>query len=250
MPDDSDPFVTPIVPAIRTRPGTGAGNPSWEQSADWYARAVAGSVLNAQAADTALELLGPVEHLDVLDLGCGEGHVARRLAAAGARVTAVDPTARLLELAAAHGSAGITYRQLAAERLDGLADDCMDAVCAVLGLHHTDPLADALVEARRVLRPGGRLAAVIPHPAFDHPGAFSHDGHRVLGRYRDEGFWSTTRGGPAGSVHDIGWHHRTLASWLNALAGAGLAVRGAAEPPGPAERPWAGLSRFLAFRAA
>jgi hypothetical protein len=96
---------------------------------------------------------------------------------------------------------------------------------------------------------------VIPHPAFDHPGAYTlgtpgHEGHRVLGQYRDEGFWSTTRGGPAGSVHDIGWHHRTLATWLNALAGAGLAVRRAAEPPGPADGPWAGLSRFLAFRAA
>ena len=37
-----------------------------------------------------LELLPPLAGLDVLDLACGEGHLSRQLAAAGARVTGVD----------------------------------------------------------------------------------------------------------------------------------------------------------------
>ena len=236
--------------------------PNWDESADWYAGMVAGSAFNDLAGDVVLELLGPVAGRDVLDLGCGEGHVARRLAAAGARVTAVDPTARLIELAAGYGgqqsspdrsptgpTGSISYRQLAAERLDGLADDSADAVAAVLVLHHTDPLADALAEVRRVLRPGGVLAAVIPHPAFDHPGASWQDGHRVVGRYRDEAYWSTASGGPAASVHDIGWPHRTLATWLNALATSGLALDRVVEPPSPPGGRWAGLPHFLAWRA-
>ena len=49
-----------------------------------------------------------------------------------ARVTAVDPSARLVELAAARGTDGVTYRQLPAEHLDGVADGSVDAVCAML----------------------------------------------------------------------------------------------------------------------
>ena len=40
-----------------------------------------------------LEELVEMDGRDVLDVGCGEGHVARRLSAAGARVTGIDPLA-------------------------------------------------------------------------------------------------------------------------------------------------------------
>ncbi|HTJ33749.1 MAG TPA: class I SAM-dependent methyltransferase [Dactylosporangium sp.] len=233
--------------------------PTWDEAADWYAQMATDPALgyNALAVSVAVSLLGDVRGREVLDLGCGEGQAARRLARAGATVTGIDPTARLIELAEAAEAReplGIRYSVGRAECLDGLPDASTDAVCAVLVLHHTDPLEAAVAEVRRVLRPGGVLAAVIPHPAFDHPDAGWFEGGRYLGRYAEERHWSTTDGGPVRAVHHIGWHHRTLATWLTALGGAGLRIERAAEPMGrDAGRPdgggpWRDIPRFLALR--
>src|ERR687886_2839360 len=58
-----------------------------------------------------LDLLGDLTGREVLDAGCGEGFLARVLAARGARVTGLDLSPRLIALARAKVSAGrIAYR--------------------------------------------------------------------------------------------------------------------------------------------
>src|SRR5918999_3200494 len=57
-----------------------------------------------------LDLLGDVSDRVVLDAGCGEGYLARILAARGARVTGIDLSPRLIDLARQKESDGvITY---------------------------------------------------------------------------------------------------------------------------------------------
>jgi ubiquinone/menaquinone biosynthesis C-methylase UbiE len=97
--------------------------------------------------------------LDVVDLGCGTGTTAIRLAAAGARVTGVDADPEILARARRKpGAEAVEWRSGRVEG-PGLAADSADRVALSLVLHHLpDPVKLAtLQEARRLLRPGGRI---------------------------------------------------------------------------------------------
>jgi SAM-dependent methyltransferase len=232
--------------------------PTWDEAADWYMRMVADPTIgfNSLATEVALALVGAGAGRSVLDLGCGEGHVARRLAGAGARVVGVDPTRAFVEAARAAEAGhplGIEYRIGDAHDLGWLTDGSIDVVVAVLVLHHLESVEKVLGEIARVLRPGGRLVAVIPHPWSDHPGAIWSAGRRIIGDYIEERAWADE--GELESIRQIGWHHRTLATWINDLAAVGLAIDRVEEPTGAdGARPdggghWAGVPRFFAYSA-
>jgi SAM-dependent methyltransferase len=107
-----------------------------------------------------LDELLDVRDRDVLDVGCGEGALVRRLAAAGARMVGLDPLPGALERARREDSSAPADRYVegSAEALP-FADASFDAVIFFNSLHHV-PLASmdaALVEAARVLRRGGLL---------------------------------------------------------------------------------------------
>jgi ubiquinone/menaquinone biosynthesis C-methylase UbiE len=112
--------------------------------------------------DALLATVGPVHDLRVLDIGCGEGHLVRALAEQGAHVTGYDPF--IAETPLTEQGAG-SYR-LANAPADALPepDHEADLVLFVFSLHHVPGarLESALAEARRVLRPSGRLYVAEP----------------------------------------------------------------------------------------
>ena len=112
--------------------------------------------------DALLETAGQVSGLDVVDVGCGEGHLTRALAALGARVTGCDPFMPETGWTAHKGG---SYRLVKASA-DALpmADATADLVLFVFSLHHVPAakLDAAIAEARRVLRPSGRLYVADP----------------------------------------------------------------------------------------
>lgn len=93
-----------------------------------------------------------------LDVGCGDGMLACRLAERCAEVTGIDRDPRMIARARAQHHGRITFIEA-----DFLAHDFQEAsfdfVCANTSLHHMD-FAAALTAMARVLRPGGRLAVV------------------------------------------------------------------------------------------
>jgi ubiquinone/menaquinone biosynthesis C-methylase UbiE len=94
-----------------------------------------------------------------LDVGCGDGLLAGRLAERCAEVTGIDRDPRMIALARAQQpQPRITFIEA-----DFLAHDfqpaSFDFVCANTSLHHMD-FAAALTAMARLLRPGGRLAVV------------------------------------------------------------------------------------------
>lgn len=95
---------------------------------------------------------------DVLDLGCGGGHVSFAVAPHAGRVVACDASAEML-LAVAHeaqarGMGNIEVREAWAERLP-FENASFDLVASRFSAHHWQTLGPGLSEARRVLRPGG-----------------------------------------------------------------------------------------------
>ncbi len=100
----------------------------------------------------------------VVDVGCGDGTVARHLTGLGARVTGIEVSDDQLARARAAAPAGDeSYRVGTGEALP-LEDASADAVVYSKSFHHVPPaaMAPALAEAARVLRPGGRLVVVEP----------------------------------------------------------------------------------------
>jgi len=90
------------------------------------------------------------------DVGGGTGNYALALAAEGWEPVVADRSAAMLARAAAKGLETV---EADAQRLP-FADASFDAVMLVSMLHHLEDPAAALAEARRVLRPGGRLAVM------------------------------------------------------------------------------------------
>jgi len=104
--------------------------------------------------------------VDALDLACGTGDIAFALAARGARVTGLDLTHRMLQLARAKMPPRPPVAFLAGDMMElPFGDARFDLVTAGYGLRNVPRLEPAIGEIRRVLRPGGLLLSL----DFDRP---------------------------------------------------------------------------------
>ena len=95
----------------------------------------------------------------VVDVGCGTGNASLLAAERGARVTGVDPAARLLEVARAEAAArGLDATFALGEAADlPLADGEADVVLSAFGVIFAPDPAAAASEMARVTAPGGRI---------------------------------------------------------------------------------------------
>jgi SAM-dependent methyltransferase len=200
------------------------------------------------------ELVPPPGTLTV-ELGCGEGRVARDLAARGHRVLGVDASPTLVRHARAAHAEG-RYVVADATRLP-LVDACADLVVAYNALMDVDDMPAAVAEAARVLVAGGRLCVSVTHPLAD-AGAWSVDGEvfEITGSYYGKRRVEDTVERDGLRMTFRGWCY-PLEGYVSALEAAGLLVERLREPAARAEHiverpelePWRRIPGFLQLRA-
>lgn len=144
----------------------------WDGLAPWWDARIAneGSDLFRSVALETMDRLADIRPgFRVLDVACGNGWFSRKMARAGARVTAIDISPGMLERARARGDVpGIDYLPLDASRSGGLAvlgRDCYDmAVCnmALQDIANLEPMFNGVFAT---VKPGARFIVSFAHPA-------------------------------------------------------------------------------------
>lgn len=116
-------------------------------------------------------------HARVLEVGCGPGHLTRRLAREGFDVTGVDLDPEMIEHARHNAEPSIGSSAFVAADVASLPfpDASFDLVVSTLSMHHWADRAAGLAEIGRVLRPGGRALVWDLRPGTrPHPFAPTH----------------------------------------------------------------------------
>jgi SAM-dependent methyltransferase len=230
----------------------------WERHARWWQREHSVGA-DPEYEDQILPLVARHVHgaRRVLDIGCGEGQVARRLAGEGAEVVGLDPTLGQLTTARARAG-GPRYLRARAESLP-CASASFDTVVLCLAIEHVDAYETAIAEVARVLVPGGRFVLVLCHPLLQAPGSGWIDDQIVGERYwrlgsylRDDRAFDEVAPGV-----ELLFHHRPLSRYVHAMGAAGLLIEDMVEeapPPRMADEVWGfpevdTIPRFLLLQA-
>lgn len=195
---------------------------SWRVNAQAWTHAVRTHRIASRRAGTDAAIidavLGTKAHR-VLDLGCGEGWMARALVARGCDVVGVDASPELI--AAARAMAGAryeiaTYAELASRQRTSEAFDAGVFNFALLG----EDVHTALRAARQLLRTEGALVVQTVHPWSVGANAPYADGWRIETFDAFGGDFS----------EPMPWYFRTLGSWLEALLASGFVLGAMVEP--------------------
>jgi SAM-dependent methyltransferase len=142
------------------------GQTSYHTLRRWIWRAIGEFRRNEEV----LDLYAPAGKV-VLDYGCGPGYLTKYLIEQGAaHVTGIDVSdgeiEQARERARTHGLEDRSRFLVADGHATEFADDSFDLIVGDAILHHLD-LRRALIEIRRILRPGGR--AIFMEPLWHNP---------------------------------------------------------------------------------
>ncbi len=219
----------------------------WADLAEWWRGELSSDPAYVDEVDPLFwKVVGDVEDLEVLDVGCGTGRVMDQMSGRVSRVVGIDSSRELLADAANFGE--VVEGELPS--LAALPTEGFDMAYAVLVLEHLPALGELFAEVVRVVRTGGTFVAVLNHPWSTSPGSAPVvdpiDGEVLwrVGQYLSTGWHDE----PVGDMQ-LRFFHRPVGVLLSEAASAGLAMEILHEqgPPAPSiERiPLLGLQRHI-----
>lgn len=216
---------------------TNGGSIEWDDHAGWW-QAEFTDGADPEYEEQILPLIAA--HLNgarrVLDIGCGEGQIARLCVSSGASVLGVDPSLVQAREARRRGG-GPAYALGGAEGLP-VASESVDLAIACLVFEHIPDAPAAIAEVARTLAPGGRFLFLLNHPLLQTPESGWVEDYTVDPplAYWQIGPYLT----PAETMEEvergvfIRFFHRPLSTYVNAAIAAGLRLTEMVEPAPPA----------------
>lgn len=220
----------------------------WDTNAAfWDERMGEGNAFHLQLVEpSVLALLQLHPQESVLEIACGNGQFARKLASLGARVTATDFSPAMMERARAHTEPfndKIAYRVADAtdeHALRALGEHAFDAVVCNMALMDMSDIAALFRAVPRLLKPRGRFVFATMHPCFNSNNpAFTAQMREENGTVHEEYALKITGYLEAKTYQGLAmfgqpavqyYFHRPLHELLGAAFRAGLVLDGLLEP--------------------
>jgi 2-polyprenyl-3-methyl-5-hydroxy-6-metoxy-1,4-benzoquinol methylase len=197
---------------------------TYDQYADEYAALIQKwgdseySLYHNLVIPQVLQFLGDLRGYTVLDAGCGEGYLSRLLASQGAKVTAVDISPQMIELARRQDIAGSVH-YLAHDLSQGFAHDGerFDLIVSNLVLNDVYDYVGYINTLGEVIKPGGRIVLSLNNP-------YSAVIREKAQSYYDSGTATLYQGLSKAGLR-VYYFHRTLEEYITAFREAGFLLR-------------------------
>lgn len=200
----------------------------WRGNSEPWIRAVREGRIESRARVTDAAIVETIMQRNpgsVLDIGCGEGWLARALTARGVDVLGIDIVPALIDSARAAG--GGRYALVSQEEIaGGVLTERFDVCACNFSLLGGDVVDDLVARMPACLNPGGAFIVQTVHPCAGVDGIDYRDGWR-------EGSWA----GIDGTFSDPApWYFRTLQAWVSLFREAGLDIEALHETRHPETR--------------
>ncbi len=146
----------------------------WDEAAEWWDREAGEKGIWHQQHDidpVMFKILRNVNNKIILEIGCGNGYFARKLAKKGAKVLGVDLSKKFIAFAIEREKLkplGIKYLVRDVANLRSLKSKSFDCAVANMCLMDIADMEGAIREVSRVLKKNGRFVFSITHPVFDN----------------------------------------------------------------------------------
>ena len=175
---------------------------------------------------------GDVSGLVVLDAGCGTGYLTRKLHERGAKVTGIDFSDKMIEIARANAP-GLDLRVDSCTDLLTIDDSSVDMVIANYVLMDTPDLEGTINAFYRVLRDEGLAILVFSHPCFPQGAATVSAEPNAIDYHWSFSYFERQRCVDPPWAHfttKFVWFHRPLSDYWKAFTSGGFSVLDFEEP--------------------